>query len=300
MHGEGVTQLVMAGYGGLWRASAGYVFHRLSVASQSLRQAGYPQLLTSWHQSRLRGNHLDELTGWRDKTASELERAVPVIVSFVSQKGGVGKSTLARALLAVAAFTMKTRLADLDHRQASVVAWKRARARHGGTLAGEVVAYPTITEALGASGDVELLIIDAPAGATRSTLDIARHSHLVVQPTGASADDLVPAILTFHELVKEGVPKDRLVVAVCRTLSEGEEAVARAYVKDAGYEVLPGALPERIGYREAQNRGQAVTETKSEKLNADADALMEALLAKVTREIRRRGREGEGKRKERR
>jgi chromosome partitioning protein len=225
---------------------------------------------------------------------------VPVIVSFVSQKGGVGKSTLARALLAVAAFTMKTRLADLDHRQASVVAWERARARHGGTPTGEVVPYATVGEALSASPDVELLIIDAPAGATRGTLDIARHSHLVVQPTGASADDLVPAILTFHEFVKEGVPKDRLVMAVCRTLSEGEEAVTRAYVEDAGYEVLPGALPERIGYREAQNRGQAVTETKSRKLNEDADALMEALLGKVAREVKRTARKAEAKGRERR
>jgi chromosome partitioning protein len=45
---------------------------------------------------------------------------MPIIVSFVSQKGGVGKSTLARALLAVAAHTMKVRLADLDPHQASV------------------------------------------------------------------------------------------------------------------------------------------------------------------------------------
>ena len=42
---------------------------------------------------------------------------MPVIVAFVSQKGGVGKSTLARGLLAVAAHVMKARLADLDPQQ---------------------------------------------------------------------------------------------------------------------------------------------------------------------------------------
>ena len=219
---------------------------------------------------------------------------MPVIVSLVSQKGGVGKSTLARALLAVAAYTMKTRLADLDHRQASVVAWERARARHGATPVGEVVAYRTVGEALDASRDIELLIIDAPAGTSPATLEIARRSHLVVQPTGASADDLVPGVLTFHELVQEGIAKERLVFAICRVLSEGEADVARAYVTDAGYEVLPGALHERIGYREAQNRGKAITETKSAKLNQEADALMEALLQKVLREIKRDARASKG------
>lgn len=224
---------------------------------------------------------------------------MPVIVSFVSQKGGVGKSTLARTLLAVSAYTMKARLADLDRHQASVVAWESARRRHQGEAPGEVVAYATAAEALAASGDVELLIIDTPSGTSRATLEIARHSHLVVQPTGASADDLLPAILTFHELVKEGVPKERLAIAVCRVLSGAEEATVRAYVKDAGYEVLPGALPERIAYREAQNRGQAVTETKSTKLNEQADALMEALLSKVVHEIKRRASAGRRKQTER-
>ena len=90
---------------------------------------------------------------------------MPVVVSFVSQKGGVGKSTLARALLAVAAHAMKARLADLDPRQASVVAWERTRERGKAVPACEVVAYATVADALAASGDVELLIVDTPAGA---------------------------------------------------------------------------------------------------------------------------------------
>ena len=214
---------------------------------------------------------------------------MPVIVSFVSQKGGVGKSTLARALLAVAAYAMKVRLADLDPQQGSVVAWERARARNGGGPPCEVVAYESAREAISASGDVDLLILDTPARTSRATVAIAMQSHLVVQPTGASADDLVPTVLTFHELVQEGVPKNRLVAAVCRTLSEGEEETVRAYIEDAGYEVLAGAIPERIAYREAQNRGQAITETKSAQLNERADALMEALLDRVAEEIKRSG-----------
>jgi chromosome partitioning protein len=182
---------------------------------------------------------------------------------------------------------MKVRLADLDPRQASVVAWERTRQRNASLPSCEVVAYPTIEEALAASGDVELLILDTPGGTSRTTAEIARRSHLVVQPTGASADDLQPTVLTFHELVQAGVPRERLVAAICRTLSAGEERIVSAYVQDAGYEVLPGAISERIAYREAQNRGQAITETSVAALNKRADTLIEALLNKVADEVGR-------------
>jgi chromosome partitioning protein len=41
----------------------------------------------------------------------------------------------------------------------------------------------------------------------------------VVQPTGPSADDLRPAVLTFHELVRAGVPAERLTFAICRIIA---------------------------------------------------------------------------------
>ena len=51
-----------------------------------------------------------------------------VIVGLVSQKGGVGKSTLARALGAVVAHAgLKVRIADLDPQQHTVVEWERMR-----------------------------------------------------------------------------------------------------------------------------------------------------------------------------
>ena len=87
-----------------------------------------------------------------------------VVVSFISQKGGVGKSTLARALLAVAAHSMSARLADLDPQQASVAAWEKARRRN--RVVGppfEVAPYRSFRDALWASGDIDVLIVDTPA-----------------------------------------------------------------------------------------------------------------------------------------
>ena len=213
-----------------------------------------------------------------------------VVVAFLSQKGGVGKSTLARALAAVAALTrIKVKLADLDPRQHTVASWQERRQESRTAPALHVARYATAAEAIEAasSGD-ELLVLDAPAGTSNATLDIARSADLVVQPSGPSIDDLDPAILLFHELVRAGISRDRLVVALCRVATKDEENRARAYVQRAGYAVLSGSIPERAAYRDAHNRGQAVTETKLQALNERTDTLMGELLSMITDRVKLR------------
>jgi chromosome partitioning protein len=69
-------------------------------------------------------------------------------------------------------------------------------------------------QALRVAPQFDCLVLDGPARASAATLEIAREASLVVQPTGASADDLHPAVLTFHELVRENIPHSRLIFAV--------------------------------------------------------------------------------------
>ena len=212
-------------------------------------------------------------------------RVQPAIVGFVSQKGGTGKSTLARALGAVvAAAGLKVKIADLDPQQGTVLEWQRIREENSTSPPITVEAFDTAAEAIESAEEDELLIIDAPAHANRGTLEIAQAATLIVQPTGASIDDLRPAVLLFHELVQAGIPRDRLVVALCRILSDAEEDAARAYVTKAGYDVLPGCIPERVVYRDAHNRGQAVTEAK-QALNERVDELMVALYSRVAAQL---------------
>lgn len=50
------------------------------------------------------------------------------IIAFVSQKGGVGKSTLSRALAREATIEgLRTKIADLDIQQSTTVDWHRRR-----------------------------------------------------------------------------------------------------------------------------------------------------------------------------
>jgi chromosome partitioning protein len=205
-----------------------------------------------------------------------------VVVALVSQKGGTGESTLARALGAVVAHAgLKVRIADLDPRQHTIVAWGRTRGESGVAPGVDVRGFATVAQALAGLADDELLILDAPAGASRRMLDIAMTADLVVQPSNGSLDDLRPAVIFFHGLAEAGIPHERLVVALSRTLTRAEEEAARAYIDKAGYEVLAGAIPERAAYREAHDRGQAVTEAKRRAVDDQVDRLIEALCDKV-------------------
>jgi chromosome partitioning protein len=211
---------------------------------------------------------------------------MPVVVSFVSQKGGVGKSTLARALAAVAGHAgVRLLLADLDPQQRTVSKWQKLRAQNALAPAIEVAGFRTVDEALAAGAKRDLVILDTPGSVTRATLDVARKSHLVVQPTGPGLDDLEPAILLFHELTSAGIPRERLVLVLCRTATKGEEEEARRYIAESGYDLLRSSIPERAGYRAAHNRGLGLTETHERALNQRADEVLSELLKRVSAAI---------------
>jgi chromosome partitioning protein len=204
------------------------------------------------------------------------------IIAFVSQKGGVGKSTLSRGLAREAANGgLKTKIADLDTQQGTSIDWNRIRLNAGIQPAVAAEAFATAAQALKVAEQYDLLVIDGPARTSSGTLEIAKVADLVVQPTGASVDDLRPAIREFHGLVKEGIAKTKLTFALNRIGTPTEEAEARAYIADAGYTVLDGCLLERPAYRKAQNSGRAVTETSFANLNVKADALIQTLIDKV-------------------
>ena len=207
---------------------------------------------------------------------------MPAVIAFISQKGGVGKTTLARALAAVCSHAgLDVILADLDPRQQTLVHWQQARTAHRVSPRLSVEAFKDAADAAERADPCDLLILDTPGGVNDDTLAVAHMAHLVVQPTGPMLDDLHPTVLLFHELVAAGIPKSHLVVALCRVLDEDEEVAARAYLEAAGYEVLDGSIPESITYRVAHNRGRSLTETDEQSFNERADALIEALLTKV-------------------
>lgn len=137
------------------------------------------------------------------------------VIAFISQKGGVGKSTLARALAREAAMSgLKVKIADLDPDQATILDWHKVRTQRAIDPPLSVELFRTAAQALTGANGHDLLVIDGPAKASGGTTEIAKRADLIVQPTGAARDDLNPAIRVFHGLIKQGISPDRLVFAL--------------------------------------------------------------------------------------
>jgi len=201
------------------------------------------------------------------------------IISFVAQKGGVGKSTLARAISREAASNgWSVKLADLDTQQGTVAEWHRLRLANGYDPVGSVEVIAKASNALKLADDYDLLVLDGAARASAATGEIAKHSDLIILPTCASRDDLVPAVRLAHELRKAKIETSRIAFALVRVTTAAEIEEAREFIQDAGYCVLEGALLEKPAYRQAQNEGLAVTEARFPTLKAKADLLMQSMV----------------------
>ena len=201
------------------------------------------------------------------------------VIAFASQKGGVGKSTLCRALAVEAIRAgLKTIVSDLDAAQGTVHEWAKDRAKLGLEPPVTVRLCRTAAEALDGAGEVDLLLVDGPAKADVETLALARVADLIVQPCGGGLDDLRPAIRTFNGLIDRGVPRDRLLMALVRVGSEAEASNARDYLEVAGYACANGWLPERLTYRALHNAGQSITEAKIPGLRSAAEMLVQSII----------------------
>ncbi len=213
---------------------------------------------------------------------------MPVVLSIIGQKGGVGKSTLARAVAVVATQgDLRVKLIDLDFGQQTSVRWSATRATS--RVKGEIdaQAFSSVQDALKQVGDADLIVIDTPGHLSPETFEVARASDLIVLPTGTSSDDLHPTTLLLYDLEQIGIAKERLCVALCRILDPKEERWARHYLETTGFNALNGSLPERVGYRRAHNRGKSVTETNEAPLNERANELMASVLKKILQHVRR-------------
>ncbi len=122
------------------------------------------------------------------------------------------------------------------------------------------------------------MILDGAPRASSAGFDIAKEADLIVLPTGASRDDLIPTVLLAHEFTKKGTPASMFAFALVRVSTESEIRDAREYIEMSGYQVLNGYLPEKPSYRQAQNNGLAVTETRYASINNKAEELIQSII----------------------
>ena len=108
----------------------------------------------------------------------------------------------------------------------------------------------------------------------------------MIQPTGASRDDLIPAVKEFNALVKEGVPKKKLLFIPFRLSTATEFQLIREYLKRTGYACVPYYLMEKTSYKQVQNEGKTIVEVNYKTLKNQAKKLVNSIL-KEAEEIKR-------------
>lgn len=179
-------------------------------------------------------------------------------LALISQKGGVGKTTLATALAVAADQDGKTvAVFDLDP-QASASFWKDTRSRD--TPA--VVAIPAarlshMLKAAAASG-CDLAIIDAPPFAKDISFEAAQHADFVLIPTRPAVLDVMAMTRTL-ELVAHYRRPHAVVLTFCppqgREVADTEDAV-----RALGATLIPVRIHNRIAYSRAQQTGLTALE----------------------------------------
>lgn len=180
------------------------------------------------------------------------------VVGVISQKGGVGKTTLATALAVAAERRGKTAAVfDLDP-QASAAFWKDTR--QGETPA--VIAVPSarlqhMLRTAAISG-CDLAIIDAPPFAKDIAFEAAQHAHFVLIPTRPAVLDVMAMTKTL-ELVRHYAKPAAVVLTFCppqgREVTDTEEAVRQM---DAS--LCPVRIHNRVAYSRAQQTGLTAEE----------------------------------------
>jgi chromosome partitioning protein len=182
-------------------------------------------------------------------------------ISFICQKGGTGKTTLALNI-AVEAMRSGVTVAviDLDP-QPSACAWSDLRARHGEPIVidAKPARLAAAVETARAQEGLDLLIIDTGGRTEEGAFAAAKVSDLVVIPVQPSAVDLKSIPATRDLIAMAGGPD--AVAVMTRTKPFGTRHDESAtWLRQAGIAVAASAIGDRITFQDAYAAGQGVSE----------------------------------------
>ena len=203
------------------------------------------------------------------------------IISFLSQKGGSGKTTLA-VHTAVAAQEAGRRVVVIDtDPQRSATVWRDAR-----EVASPIVATAApsdlakVLKAARAEG-MDLAIVDTAPHAAPEAAAIARASDFIVIPCRPTAFDVAAASRAVA-IVKAAKTKAAFVLSAC-PFRAPEIAESRAALMSYGLAVAEPEITDRRAFSRAVATGRAVTEFEADGKAADEIRALWAWLEEMTR-----------------
>jgi chromosome partitioning protein len=198
-------------------------------------------------------------------------------IAFINQKGGVGKTATAAAVLIDAAGAKVHAMgADLDIKGRSLLRWSERRVLHKHLPQAEVRSV-TFSQAKLMAHDCDLLILDTPGVTDVETIELAHFADLVVIPTTTNRDEMDPSALLVQALWKNEVHPGKIAVVLTRVSSEAQEVEARAFLGQIDIKPLRPSLPERATWRAVGNDGRTICETGIAALDVEARAYVNSI-----------------------
>ncbi|MCI5091195.1 ParA family protein [Phaeodactylibacter sp.] len=203
-------------------------------------------------------------------------------IGILSQKGGVGKSTLTRALaVEYARNKWEVKIADMDLKQSTSTTWNRKRMDNNFRPKISVEPFSSVQDALKNQESYDLIIFDGAGQADIQTLEIAKVCDYIILPTGVTADDLEPQVKLAHELKKKGIARERIGICLSRVgSSKNELEAAQEYIEATGYTFL-GMIMEKTSIGQCSDTGLAANETKYDSINAVVDKLIQNIYDRI-------------------
>lgn len=189
------------------------------------------------------------------------------VLAVISQKGGVGKTTIATALAVAAEVDGKNvAVFDLDP-QASASFWADTRKAETPIVRDvQVVRLPHVLQAARNAG-VDLAILDCPPVHRDIALDAAAPADLVLIPTRPEVLDMRAMTQTVR-LVQTIQKRAAVILTFCPPVG-AEIEQARGIVAQLGAELVPVELHQRKAFARAQQEGQSAQEYEPDGKAAD-------------------------------
>jgi chromosome partitioning protein len=189
------------------------------------------------------------------------------VIAILSQKGGVGKTTLATCLAVAAEADGKTvALLDLDP-QATACLWSDEREAETPTVSSlQAVRLGAVIAAAKKHG-TDMVIIDGAAVARDVAQLAAEHADFVLIPTRATMFDTLSMGHTLGIVQKLGKPASVVLTFVSPQGREAGEVIEG--LNELGAEVCPVTIGNRKAYYRAQANGLAAQEFEPKGAAAD-------------------------------
>jgi chromosome partitioning protein len=180
------------------------------------------------------------------------------VLAVVSQKGGVGKTTLSTALAVEATRDgKKTVMFDLDP-QASASFWKDTR--KDDSLAITAIPAARLGHMLAAVRDAgcDLVIIDTPPFSKDIAFEAAQQADFVLVPSRPAVLDVMAMTRTL-DVVKHYNRAYGVVLTFCPPAGREVDDTVKV-IEQLGASLSPVRIGQRIAYSRAQQTGQAAQE----------------------------------------